>query len=173
MKSNRMWMRSSRTWMRSRLADCGWDLTECRWDLAKCGMWRRSSRVVRASYCQSKRCNSPWFNDPSILRHSGIWGAVDEAVLNKVLKNPNKPRLKHNQNNSDEDHFSLHSHSLVLPVGEINYHCSTGYPSFFLANILHWKPSSLSPLNITITGRPVSDFWRVKPRGGGLLFGEW
>jgi hypothetical protein len=24
--------------------------------------------------------------DPSILRHSGIWGAADEAVLNKVRK---------------------------------------------------------------------------------------
>ncbi len=24
--------------------------------------------------------------DPSILRHSGIWGAADEAVLNNVLK---------------------------------------------------------------------------------------
>ncbi len=24
--------------------------------------------------------------DPSILRHSGIWGAADETVLNKVLK---------------------------------------------------------------------------------------
>jgi hypothetical protein len=24
--------------------------------------------------------------DPSILRHSGVWGAADEAVLNKVLK---------------------------------------------------------------------------------------
>jgi hypothetical protein len=24
--------------------------------------------------------------DPSILRHSGIWGAADKAVLNNVLK---------------------------------------------------------------------------------------
>jgi hypothetical protein len=25
----------------------------------------------------------------SILQHSGIWGAADEAVLNKVLRKPN------------------------------------------------------------------------------------
>ncbi len=43
-------------------------------------LWMRFSRVVRASDCQ---CKSPGF-DPSILRHSGIWGAADEAVLNKV-----------------------------------------------------------------------------------------
>ncbi len=45
----------------------------------------RSSRVVRAS---DKVATVPEF-DPSILRHSGIWGAVDEAVLKKVqFKNP-------------------------------------------------------------------------------------
>jgi hypothetical protein len=54
-----MWMRSSRVWM-------------------------RSSRVVRAlSGCQNR--NSPVF-DPSILGHSGIWGAADEAVLNNEHK---------------------------------------------------------------------------------------
>jgi hypothetical protein len=53
----------------------------------------RSSLVVRASDCQCTSCNSPGF-DPSIRRHSGIWGAADEAVLNivrkkiKSLKNP-------------------------------------------------------------------------------------
>ncbi len=46
-------------------------------------MWMRSSRVVRASDCQCRSRNSPGLN-PSILRHSGIWGASDEAVLNKV-----------------------------------------------------------------------------------------
>ncbi len=42
-----------------------------------------SSRVVRASGCQCHSRNSPGFN-PSILRHSEIWGAADEAVLNNV-----------------------------------------------------------------------------------------
>ncbi len=42
----------------------------------------RSSLVVRASDCQCTSCNGPGF-DPSIRRHSGIWGAADEAVLNK------------------------------------------------------------------------------------------
>ncbi len=40
------------------------------------------------SDCQCRRRNSPGF-DSSILRHSGIWGAADEAVLNTVhRKNP-------------------------------------------------------------------------------------
>ncbi len=42
----------------------------------------RSSRVVRACGRQSRSRNSPGF-DPSILRHSGISGAADEAMLNK------------------------------------------------------------------------------------------
>ncbi len=52
----------------------------------------RSSRVVSASDCQCPSRNSPGF-DPGILRHRGIWGAADEAVLNKeftkkILKIP-------------------------------------------------------------------------------------
>ncbi len=47
----------------------------------------RSSLVVRASDCTS--CNGPGF-DPSIRRHSGIWGAADGAVLNKVWKKISK-----------------------------------------------------------------------------------
>jgi hypothetical protein len=43
----------------------------------------RSSRVIRASGCQCRSRNYPGF-DPSILRHSGIWGAAKEAVLNIV-----------------------------------------------------------------------------------------
>jgi hypothetical protein len=45
----------------------------------------RCSRVVRASDCQFQSRNSPWFL-PSILRHSGICGAADEAVLNNAHK---------------------------------------------------------------------------------------
>ncbi len=43
------------------------------WDLAE---------LLRVSDCLFRSRNSPWF-DPSILRHSGIWRAADEAVLNK------------------------------------------------------------------------------------------
>ncbi len=39
----------------------------------------RSGLVVRASDCQCTSCNGPGF-DPSILRHSGTWGAADESV---------------------------------------------------------------------------------------------
>jgi hypothetical protein len=50
--------------------------------------WMRSSWVVRASDCRCRSWNSPGI-DPSILRHSGIWGAAVEAVLNKVHKKSN------------------------------------------------------------------------------------
>ncbi len=74
---NIMWMRSSLVWMRSSL------------------VWMRSSLVVRASDCQCTSCNGPGF-DPSIRRHSGIWGAADEAVLNigRTKKEKKKSPLK-------------------------------------------------------------------------------
>ncbi len=58
----------------------------------------RSSLVVRASDCQCTSCNGPGF-DPSIRRHSGIWGAADEQcwlniVRTKKIKNPPKKYLK-------------------------------------------------------------------------------
>jgi hypothetical protein len=45
----------------------------------------RFSLMVRASGCQYKSCNGPRF-DPSIRRHSGIWGAADLSVMNTVRK---------------------------------------------------------------------------------------
>jgi hypothetical protein len=47
----------------------------------------RSSRVVRESDCQCRSRSCRGF-DPSCLRHSGtgICGAADETVLNKVLE---------------------------------------------------------------------------------------
>jgi hypothetical protein len=54
----------------------------------------RSSRVVRAydSQCRSRYCLG---FDPSILRHSRIQRAADEAVVKKVLKKFQKyPPLK-------------------------------------------------------------------------------
>ncbi len=51
-------------------------------------LWMRFSRVVRASDSQYRSRNCPGF-DPSMLRHSEIWGAADEIVLNTVhKKNP-------------------------------------------------------------------------------------
>jgi hypothetical protein len=52
----------------------------------------KSSRVVRASGCQCLSCVSPGF-DPNILRHSGIWGAAAEAVLNNVHRKRKKKRI--------------------------------------------------------------------------------
>ncbi len=45
--------------------------------------WMRCSRVARVSDSQCRSRNCPGF-DPSVLRHRGIWGAADKAVLNKV-----------------------------------------------------------------------------------------
>ncbi len=53
----------------------------------------RYSLVVKASDCQCTSCNGPGF-DPSIRRHSGIWGAADEAVLNTVRKKIPPPKKK-------------------------------------------------------------------------------
>jgi hypothetical protein len=65
------WKRSSRVWIRSNR------------------VWIRSSRVIRAPGCQCQSCHSPGFG-PSILRHTGISGAADEAVLNNVHKKEKK-----------------------------------------------------------------------------------
>jgi hypothetical protein len=48
-------------------------------------LWMRSSRMVRTSDSQCQSRNYLGFN-PSILRHSGILWAADEAVLNNVLR---------------------------------------------------------------------------------------
>ncbi len=80
-RSSRVWMRSSRVWIRS---SRGWMRSSRVW-MRSSRVWMRSSRVVRASDSQCRSRNCPGF-DPSILRHSGIWGAADEAVLNIVNK---------------------------------------------------------------------------------------
>ncbi len=55
-------------------------------------VWLRSIQLFRASSCQYQSSNSPGL-DPSILRHSGILGTADEAVLSNVhwKKNQKKP----------------------------------------------------------------------------------
>ncbi len=51
----------------------------------------RSTRVFRASGCRCQSRNCPRF-DPSILRHSGILGAADEAALNNIHKKRKNPK---------------------------------------------------------------------------------
>ncbi len=53
----------------------------------------RSSLLVRTSDCHCNSCNGPGFV-PSIRRHSGIWGAADEAVLNIILKKISQKYIK-------------------------------------------------------------------------------
>ncbi len=54
----------------------------------------RSSLLDRASDCQCTSCNGPGF-DPSICRHSEIWGAADEAVLNIIQRKNEKSHKKY------------------------------------------------------------------------------
>ncbi len=68
MRSNQVWMRSSRAWMRSSR------------------VWIRSSQVIRVSVTANAEVATVL---GSILRHNGIYGAADEAVLNKLLKKSN------------------------------------------------------------------------------------
>jgi len=60
-----------------------------RYSTLVCKAW-----VVRASGCQCQSCNSPGF-DPSILRHSGIWGAAYEELLNNVHKKKKVQKIPH------------------------------------------------------------------------------
>ncbi len=46
--------------------------------------------IAMALQCRSHNCTGL---NSSILRHSWIWGAAEEAVLNKLLKNPKKPLI--------------------------------------------------------------------------------
>jgi hypothetical protein len=52
----------------------------------------RSSPVVRTSDSQCRSRNCAGF-DPNIIRHSGIWGAADEAVLSIELKKIKKIKI--------------------------------------------------------------------------------
>jgi hypothetical protein len=95
-----VWMRSSRSSL------CGWDLAECVdeikpsvWMRYNRVVWMRSSRVVRAADNQCRSRNCPRF-DLSILCHSGIWEAADEAVLNIAHK-------KYPENSSFEIEFCV------------------------------------------------------------------
>ncbi len=92
MRSSLIRMRSSLTRMRSSLIRMRSSLIRMRSSLSRMRsslIRMRSSLMVRASDRQCTSCNGPGF-DPSICRHSGIWGAADEAVLNIVRKNINK-----------------------------------------------------------------------------------
>ncbi len=96
MRFSRVWMRSSR-WMRSnrcwwdlaewmRSSRWGWDLAKCGWDLAECGWyideWIDQAELERPN--DNAKVATDLGSNPSILRHSGIWGAADEEVLNIV-----------------------------------------------------------------------------------------
>jgi hypothetical protein len=53
---------------------------------------RASIRKARVSDCHCKRCNSLGFN-PSVFRHSGIWGAELQYQI-EYFKNPKKVPIK-------------------------------------------------------------------------------
>ncbi len=89
----------------------------------------RSSIVVRASDCQCTSCNGHWF-DSSIRRHSGIWGAADEAVLDIVRKKYLAPILMHNFWLSSRFFWAL------LCIGP--QCCGSGSVCFWASRIRHY-----------------------------------
>ncbi len=91
----------------------------------------RSSLVVRASDCQCTSCNGPGF-DPSIRRHSGIWGAADEAMLNIVRKKEKKSPKKY-----WKKRFEPFLQILPSPIYRSHIFFNTFYP-FFLKGAQAW-----------------------------------
>ncbi len=111
-RSSRVWIRSSRVWMRpSRV----WMRSSRVW-MRSSRVWMRSSRVVRASYSQWRSRNWPGF-DPSILRHSGIWGAADEAVLNIAQKNEKSKNISPLKKGKQAVHWSRKFMNVQFPWG--------------------------------------------------------
>ncbi len=51
-------------------------------------LWTRSRRVVRVTPMLKSQLSWVCSQHPQYIRHSGICGAADEAVVNVVLKNP-------------------------------------------------------------------------------------
>jgi hypothetical protein len=72
-----VWMRSSRVWM----------------TFGRVHVWLRSRSVVERLIANTKVATFLGSNPCSIYRHSGILGAANEAVMNKVHKNKKIPRL--------------------------------------------------------------------------------
>ncbi len=101
----------------------------------------RSSLVVKASDCQCTSCNGPGF-DSSIRRHSGIWGAADETVLNIVLnkreKNPPPQKKKI---------FTCLIFASLFTVLASRFISIFIFVSPFPS--LHWSPSLLSPVSFS------------------------
>jgi len=62
-------------------------------------MWIRFSWVVRASDCQCRSRNSPGL-DPSILRHSGIWGRQMKQCWIQNIGEKIHPRMQWSRNHS-------------------------------------------------------------------------
>ncbi len=98
----------------------------------------RSSLVVRASDCQCTSCNGPGF-DPSIRRHSGIWGAADEAVLNNVrTKRKKSPKKIFKKKKKIKSHYKVGSEiSLIVGGAEMstgNRHSTLEVNPDFLPN---------------------------------------
>jgi hypothetical protein len=93
----------------------------------------RSSLVVRAFDCQCTSCNGPGF-DPSIRRHSGIWGAADEAVLNIVRRKNKKIKIPPQKNN-----FGVYR---VYCTSSVTHHCHPHSPPFQRPSANYSQPHS-------------------------------
>ncbi len=141
-----VWIRSSRVWMRS-IAECGWDLAELR---------MRSSRVDRASDCQSLSRNSPGVRSQHPPKQWNLRGRADKAVLNKVhTKNQKKsllifPLPKLQSADTKEDPDNVNPFLWSLPSGRVlfgmciiksNFHLSYRWQKWPMKNrnSLTWR----------------------------------
>ncbi len=95
----------------------------------------RSSLVVRASDCQCTCCNGPGF-DPSIRRHSGIWGAADEAVLN-IVRTKKKKSPKKYLRRAYEEWISAHAQPAVKCEHFYMYNPCWAYAEQILSHTEH------------------------------------
>ncbi len=67
-----------------------------------------------------------WGFDPSIRRHSGIWGAADEAVLNIERKkifffNPPQKYLKKEYTDNDRRSIARERHTLTNILKKLSF----------------------------------------------------
>ncbi len=135
------------------------------------GEWMRSNRTVREYDCYRQSRNSPGFH-PSILRHSEIWGAKDEAVLNNIHSTLYPTQLC--TTSLYFLYFSLFTISPIQCTCMYNLYMYSfcipiSYPSFFstpspflITNISSFLFSILLPIS-TFLYIPFSSFYYTPP----------
>ncbi len=109
-------------------------------------MWMRTSLVVRASDCQCTSCNGPGF-DPSIRRHSGIWGRQmkqcwilyeqkEKNPPQKIFKKYYIPRIIPHiflQNRQTDPGNTVYKSLKTQECGNCDWGCPIPFPGIFVS----------------------------------------